>query len=44
VSAKLKAELIAGVAPLLCVSDEQKDWHPGSNGQVLNLVLQPYSL
>jgi len=38
VSPELRAELIANVAPLLSVPDEQKDWHPGSNGQVLNLV------
>lgn len=38
VSPELRAELIAGVAPLLSVPGERKDWHPGSNGQVLNLV------
>lgn len=30
--------MLAGVAPLLSVPDNQKDWHPGSNNQVLNLV------
>jgi hypothetical protein len=34
----LRAELIAHVRPLLSVPDEQKDFHPGSNDQVLNLV------
>lgn len=34
----LRAELLANVAPLLDVPGNQKDWHPGSNGQVLNLV------
>ena len=34
----LKASLQSGVAVLECVPDEQKDWHPGSNGQVLDLV------
>jgi hypothetical protein len=38
VSPELRAELIAGVAPLLSVPDDQKDWHPGSSDQVLNLV------
>lgn len=38
VDANLRAELIAGVTPLLSVPDSQKDWHPGSNNQVLNLV------
>lgn len=38
VSADLREELLAGVAPLLSVPDHQKDWHPGSNGQVLNIV------
>lgn len=38
VSANLKNALRDGVAPLLSVPDDQKDWHPGSNNQVLNLV------
>jgi hypothetical protein len=38
VGPELRAELLVNVASLLNVSDDQKDWHPGSNGQVLNLV------
>ncbi|KAH8904798.1 hypothetical protein BR93DRAFT_916535 [Coniochaeta sp. PMI_546] len=38
VGADLRAELIAGVAELMSIPDSQKDWHPGSNNQVLNLV------
>ncbi|PNH54770.1 hypothetical protein VD0002_g6334 [Verticillium dahliae] len=38
VSAELTDELKAGVAPLLNVPEKQKDYHPGSNDQVLNLV------
>jgi hypothetical protein len=38
VTADLREELVAGVASLLSVPDHQKDWHPGSNRQVLNLV------
>jgi hypothetical protein len=38
VSPDIRAELLAGIAPLLSVPDDQKDWHPGSNNQVLNLV------
>ena len=34
----LKLELQAAVAQLEDVPDEQKDWHPGSNGKVLDLV------
>jgi hypothetical protein len=34
----LVAELKAAVAPLENVPDEEKDWHPGSNNQVLDLV------
>ena len=34
----LKEELKAAVQPLEDVPDEQKDWHPGSNNQVLDLV------
>lgn len=30
--------LKAAIAPLESVPDEQKDWHPGSNGQVLDIV------
>ncbi|KAM0269429.1 hypothetical protein ACHAQH_009744 [Verticillium albo-atrum] len=38
VSPELTAELKAGVAPLLAVPENQRDYHPGSNDQVLNLV------
>ena len=34
----LKFELQAAVADLEDVPDRRKDWHPGSNGQVLDLV------
>ena len=34
----LKLELQAAVAELEDVSDNRKDWHPGSNGKVLDLV------
>lgn len=36
--AELLAALKAAVAPLEDVPDEEKDWHPGSNGLVLDLV------
>ncbi|KAK6359800.1 hypothetical protein TWF696_000937 [Orbilia brochopaga] len=35
---ELRKELIDAVATLENVSEEEKDWHPGSNGQVLDLV------
>lgn len=35
---KLRDELIAGVSVLEDVPDAKKDWHPGSNNQVLDLV------
>lgn len=35
---KLRSDLIAGVSALENVEDAQKDWHPGSNNQVLDLV------
>ncbi|EIW52138.1 uncharacterized protein TRAVEDRAFT_135946 [Trametes versicolor FP-101664 SS1] len=38
VPADLKATLIAGVSVLENVPDDKKDWHPGSNEQVLDLV------
>ncbi|KAI0643487.1 hypothetical protein C8Q79DRAFT_183097 [Trametes meyenii] len=38
VPADLKASLISGVAALEDVPDNEKDWHPGSNNQVLDLV------
>ena len=34
----LKLELQAAVAELEDVPDKNKDWHPGSNGKVLDLV------
>ncbi|KAH9940076.1 uncharacterized protein BXZ73DRAFT_99078 [Epithele typhae] len=34
----LKAQLVESVAAFEHVPDDQKDWHPGSNGQVLDLV------
>ncbi|TFK79080.1 hypothetical protein K466DRAFT_606414 [Polyporus arcularius HHB13444] len=34
----LKSALIRGVAALEDVPEEEKDWHPGSNHQVLDLV------
>ncbi|EIN07905.1 hypothetical protein PUNSTDRAFT_53245 [Punctularia strigosozonata HHB-11173 SS5] len=34
----LKASLVQAVLPLESVPDDQKDWHPGSDGQVLDLV------
>ncbi|KAL1677544.1 hypothetical protein EV122DRAFT_279019 [Schizophyllum commune] len=34
----VRAELEAAVKPLEDVPDVQKDWHPGSDGQVLDLV------
>ncbi|TRM58979.1 hypothetical protein BD626DRAFT_509362 [Schizophyllum amplum] len=34
----LHAALQAAVKPLEEVPDEEKDWHPGSNGQVLDIV------
>jgi hypothetical protein len=35
---ELKQRLIEGVAPLENVPDEEKDWHPGSDNQVLDLI------
>lgn len=35
---KLHDELVAGVSDLENVPEAQKDWHPGSNNQVLDLV------
>ena len=34
----LKLELLAAVTELEDVPDRHKDWHPGSNGKVLDLV------
>lgn len=38
ISPELKASLIAGVKVLEDVPEKKKDWHPGSNKQVLDLV------
>ncbi|KAI5274727.1 hypothetical protein E4T47_02222 [Aureobasidium subglaciale] len=38
ISAELKQELQDAVKSLEDVPDEKKDWHPGSNNQVLDLV------
>ena len=38
VSPSLRERLIAGVSKLENVPDSEKDWHPRSNGQVLDLV------
>lgn len=38
VSQETKTALQSGVVPLEDISDSQKDWHPGSNGKVLDLV------
>ncbi|KAL1405734.1 hypothetical protein Q8F55_007404 [Vanrija albida] len=38
VSDALKSQLIAAARPLEDVPEPEKDWHPGSNGQVLDLV------
>ncbi|KAI0643491.1 hypothetical protein C8Q79DRAFT_915558 [Trametes meyenii] len=38
IPADLKSALVSGVAVLESVPDDQKDWHPGSNNQVLDLV------
>ena len=37
VSSDLRDQLIAAVSPLENVPDEEKDWHPGSDNQVLNV-------
>lgn len=38
VSQETKAALRSGVAPLEAIPDSQKDWHPGSDGKVLDIV------
>lgn len=38
ISDAITAQLVAGVASLENVPEDQLDWHPGSNGQVLDLV------
>ena len=34
----LRLKLVADVSKLEAVPDDEKDWHPGSNQQVLDLV------
>jgi hypothetical protein len=38
ISEDLRQALLDGVKPLEDVPEEKRDWHPGSNGQVLDLV------
>ncbi|KAF2741238.1 hypothetical protein EJ04DRAFT_480445 [Polyplosphaeria fusca] len=38
VSEELRGALVQAVQPLLDAPDDQKDWHPNSDDQVLNLV------
>ncbi len=38
ISEDLKNDMKTAAAPLEIVPERYKDWHPGSNGQVLNLV------
>lgn len=38
IDAGLREELLAGVAVLLDADEDEKDWHPGSDNKVLNLV------
>ncbi|KAH7337289.1 hypothetical protein B0J17DRAFT_616581 [Rhizoctonia solani] len=38
IPASLKEQLVAGVAKLEDIPELEKDWHPRSNGQVLDLV------
>ncbi|KAI0717938.1 hypothetical protein C8Q72DRAFT_902417 [Fomitopsis betulina] len=38
IPANLKSELLAAIAPLESVPDLEKDWHPNSDGKVLDLV------
>lgn len=38
ISDETKSALKSGVAPLENVREDQKDWHPGSDGKVLDLV------
>ncbi|KAH9914457.1 uncharacterized protein B0H18DRAFT_1125496 [Fomitopsis serialis] len=37
-SSQQHADLISAIAPLESVPDSKKDWHPGSDGKVLDLV------
>ena len=38
IPAELKARLLRGITLLEDIPEEEKDWHPGSNNQVLDLV------
>ncbi|KAH9842496.1 uncharacterized protein C8Q71DRAFT_205298 [Rhodofomes roseus] len=38
IPASLKSALVSAIAPLESVPDSEKDWHPGSDGKVLDLV------
>ena len=38
IPSSVREKLLAAVAPLENVPDSEKDWHPGSNGLVLDLV------
>ncbi|KAI0324708.1 hypothetical protein GY45DRAFT_1349273 [Cubamyces sp. BRFM 1775] len=38
IPADLKSSLVSAVSVLESIPDDQKDWHPGSNKQVLDLV------
>lgn len=38
IPSSLRAELLAAVAPLESAPEATKDWHPGSDGKVLDLV------
>ncbi|OSC97245.1 hypothetical protein PYCCODRAFT_1399071 [Trametes coccinea BRFM310] len=38
IPADLKSALVSGVSDLESVPEEEKDWHPGTNKQVLDLV------
>ncbi|KAI0631404.1 hypothetical protein C8Q77DRAFT_1061431 [Trametes polyzona] len=38
ISPELKANLVSAMSVLESVPDDEKDWHPGSNKQVLDLV------
>lgn len=38
ISEQVKKDLVKGVSVLENIPDEQKDWHPGTNKQVLDLV------
>ncbi|KAI0719901.1 hypothetical protein C8Q72DRAFT_899738 [Fomitopsis betulina] len=38
IPASLKSELLAAVEPLESIPDSEKDWHPNSDGKVLDLV------